>query len=85
MAERTLCFKYSSDDQDLYAKELVKELDKAEFNYVAYDDYNYWLFKIQKPKNWTWDEVMHLVNSIHSAKYWFTKTAIVDGVEYDLR
>ena len=54
MAERTLCFKYSSDDQDLYAKELVKELDKAEFNYVAYYDYNYWLFKIQKPKNWTW-------------------------------
>lgn len=77
MVERTLCFKYSSDDQDLYVKELADKLNEEKFNYVAYDNYDCCLFKIQKPKNWTWDEVMHLVN--------FVKTAVVDGVEYDLR
>lgn len=81
---RTLQFKYSFDNRDQAAKELIQNLKDSGLNFVAYDNVNYWLFKIQKVKGWSWNDVMHLVNMVHPAKYIFVTAIINDGVEYAL-
>ena len=81
---RTLQFKYSFDNRDEEARKLIAELKKTNLKYVAYDNVNYWLFKIQKTQGWTWDSIMHLVNSVHPAKYIFVQAIIENGVEYTI-
>lgn len=81
-SQKTLCFKYSDENRDENAKELISMLKDHKFNYVAYNNVDYWLFRVQKPSGWTWNKVMAFVNSVRAAKYWYVNTIIMNGVEY---
>ena len=82
--QRTLVLRYY-DYEDIYkvkAKELIKLLVENNINFVAYDNRDYYLLKVQRPQGKTWDDVMRLINSVHAAKYSYEKTIIIDGTEY---
>lgn len=79
--ERCLQFRFYNDDK---ARHLEEKLKAQDIDYVAYYDGLYILFKIRKPKGYTWNNIYAIINSIQSAKYSFVKTCIKDGQEYEL-
>lgn len=77
--ERCLKFKYYSDDK---AKQLEETLREKNIDFVAYYDGLYILFKVRKPKGYTWNDMYAIINAIKPARYFFENTCIKDGQEY---
>lgn len=68
--ERVLYFKTSAYSHEEY-KELCKVLTENNILYVGYYDEYYPLEVIIRKSKKSWNDVMHLVNSIHAVKYTF--------------
>ena len=76
--ERVVYFTYNDKEK---AKALIELLKQKNIEFVAYDNYSHYLFKIKRSGK-TWNEIYETVNSIQAVKYRFENAIIENGVEY---
>lgn len=78
--QRCLQFKYYDKEK---AIQLERILQSESIDYVLYDDGQYILFIVTRSGK-KWNDIMRIINDIHSPKYTHVNTCIENGVEYVL-
>ena len=79
---KTLVFKYQHGGMDKDAAIVSAALEENGFPFVCYNNVNYYLIKVQRATGKTWADIMHIINSVHSAAFRYESTIISNGAEY---